>query len=177
MSESGRATDVAPACFKTPFPNAPLDCGERAVDAAWIDYNGHMNIGYYGVAFDQAIDLVFDEGIDWGGPYAAREKMGPFALQSQLHFLDELKLGESFVVRFQLLDCDHKRIHYFATMYNLRTGSLAATCETVSMNVDLTARRSAPLPDRQRRRIEELLNAHRELPRPELAGASLGLRR
>ena len=25
----------------------------------WIDYNGHMNVAYYTLAFDRAIDLFF----------------------------------------------------------------------------------------------------------------------
>lgn len=167
----------AAAQFETPFPAEPLYCGEWPVEEGWIDYNRHMNIGYYGVAFDRGVDVVFDHWIDWGADYVAREGMGPFALQSQLHFLDELKLGERFAIRMLLLDADAKRIHYCATMENVSTGSLSAVCETLSINVDLTARRSAPLPERQGNRLQEMLAAHRDLERPAQVGRPLGIRR
>ena len=41
--------------------NAPFVCAERRVEPAWIDYNGHMNMAYYNLVFDQALDQVFDE--------------------------------------------------------------------------------------------------------------------
>ena len=38
----------------------PLYLTELCVESEWIDYNGHMNVGYYGVAFDRAADLFTD---------------------------------------------------------------------------------------------------------------------
>ncbi len=39
----------------------PYLCAPRRVEPAWIDYNGHMNMAYYNLVFDQALDEVFDE--------------------------------------------------------------------------------------------------------------------
>ena len=33
-------------------------CPEQRVEPAWIDYNGHMNMAYYNLAFDRALDHV-----------------------------------------------------------------------------------------------------------------------
>ncbi len=30
------------------------------VDPAWIDYNGHLNMAYYNVLFDRAVDEVYE---------------------------------------------------------------------------------------------------------------------
>ena len=62
-------------------------------------------------------------------------------------------------------------------MVNLETGETAATYESLSMNVDLEARRSAPYPDRARERIGRLRALHATLARPKLAGNPLGIRR
>ena len=42
------------------FPG-PLPCPEQAVEPARIDYNGHMNMAYYHVAFDRAVDFAYDQ--------------------------------------------------------------------------------------------------------------------
>ncbi|MBT3265205.1 MAG: thioesterase-like protein, partial [Acidiferrobacteraceae bacterium] len=34
------------------FETAELDLGTQAVLESWIDYNGHMNVAYYVMAFD-----------------------------------------------------------------------------------------------------------------------------
>ncbi|MEM6933046.1 MAG: thioesterase family protein [Pseudomonadota bacterium] len=149
----------------------------QSVREDWIDYNGHMNVAYYTMAFDKALDEVFDDWLGIGEEQARNDRMGPMALQSQIHYLDELKLGEDFACDFQILDADYKRIHFFTTMINLATGSEAATYESLSMNVDLEARRSAPYPDAAQARIKEMMASQADLPRPERAGATIGIRR
>ncbi|MEO1292726.1 MAG: thioesterase family protein [Pseudomonadota bacterium] len=167
----------APAHFTTPFPNALIECSTMTVPEEWIDYNGHMNIGFYLLAFDRSQDVLFDEWLDVGKHYVARTGMGPFALQAQIHFLKELRLGERFRVEAQLLDHDHKRLHYASRMVNLETGAVAAISEGLSINVNLTERRSAPYPEAQVRRLGELLEAQRDVPVPPQVGATIGIRR
>lgn len=170
------ASPEAPG-FETPFPRAPILCVEQAPREEWIDFNDHMNIGYYLLAFDQGVDAFFERCMDLNAGYARRSGMGSFVLQSHLHFLAELRLGERFKVFIQLLDCDAKRWHYLLTMRAAGDDRLCATCEQIAMNVDHATRRSAPLPAPQRRRLEALLAAHRDLPRPDVVGAPLGIRR
>ncbi len=162
------ATDIT-------FP-APVRTATRRVPAGWIDYNGHMNVAYYTMAFDQATDEVL-ELLGVGESFVREARMGPMALQTQIIYLDELLEGTRFACDFQLLDADEKRIHFFLTMHNLDRNVVAATYESITINVDLEARRSAPYPPEARRRIEAMRHAHAALPRPELAGRPIGLRR
>ena len=39
---------------------APLSLHTGQVLPDWIDYNGHMNLAYYMLAFDHATDAFFD---------------------------------------------------------------------------------------------------------------------
>jgi acyl-CoA thioester hydrolase len=148
----------------------------RRVPADWIDYNGHMNVAYYTMAFDQALDEVL-EPLGIGETLVREHRMGPMALQTQVHYLGELLEEAAFACDFLLLDADPKRIHMFLTMINMETGAPAATYENLSMNVDLEARRSAPYPDWAQRRIERLRAAHSGLTRPVQVGNPLGIRR
>jgi len=159
------------------FEAAPIRTRARKVPAEWIDYNGHMNVAYYTMAFDNALDEIFDERLGVGVDQVREQRMGPMALQTQIHYLGELLEGTGIACYFQLLDADAKRMHFFFTMINLATGEAAATYESLTMNVDLEARRSVPYPDAARERIGRLRALHATLPRPALAGNPLGIRR
>jgi len=159
------------------YEAAPIRTRARKVPPEWIDYNGHMNVAYYTLAFDNALDEILDERLGIGESLAREGRFGPMALQTQIHYLGELLEGTEFACDFQLLDADAKRIHFFVTMVNLETGKTAATYESLSMNVDLEARRSAPYPDWAQERIGRLHALHDTLARPPLAGNPLGIRR
>ena len=159
------------------FEAAPLLTPVMTVPAEWIDYNGHMNVAYYSMAFDKSSDEIFDEHLGVGADFARTEKMGPMILQQQLHYVGELLEGERFQCAWQLLDWDEKRLHFFGEMRNVEDGSIAAYTETLGMNVDLVKRKSAPYPDWALARIRAMGEAHAQLPRPPLAGAVIGIRR
>lgn len=158
------------------FRPQPIDLGDGLPEPGWIDYNGHMNVGYYGVAFDRLTERFYNT-LHIGAAYVAETGMGPFALQAHQHFLDELRPDDRFRGEMLLLDCDHKRWRLFATLIRLRDGARAATLEQLSMNVDLAAHRSAPLPEAQAAALERVRMAHADLPRPPEVGAPLGIRR
>ena len=77
---------------------APVDLPPRAVPAEWIDYNGHMNVAYYVMAMDQALDVFLQDELGIGEEHAARVRQVPYALQAHIHYLGEMLEGESFVV-------------------------------------------------------------------------------
>ena len=170
------------ARLSTPFdperetaPRAPLVIHDGRVLPAWIDYNGHLNVGYYVVAFDQATDQLLDL-IDIGEAHAARARQGCFVLETHVTYAQEVGLDDPLRFSAQMLDADAKRIHYFIEMHHGVEGYLAATSEQIAMLVDLDGRRSVPFPDLARRRIEALRAAHRDLPRPPQAGSRIAIR-
>ena len=158
------------------FEAKPIRTATRRVPPEWIDYNGHMNVAYYVMAIDQALDEAFDE-LGMGVALVESHRMGPMALVNQIHYLDELLEGQHYYCEFQILDGDHKRIHLFVTMYHVEKGTVAATYESLSMNVDLEKRRSTDYPPEVQRRVIALREAHASLPRPPQAGATIGIRR
>ena len=158
------------------FESAPLRTATQRVERAWIDYNGHMNVAYYTLAFDRALDDIYDM-LGIGPTLVTSARMGPMALQTQIHYMNELLEDAPFACDFVMLDADHKRVHCFLSMIALETGLLAATYETLSINVDLEARRSAPYPEAVRARVAALAEAHAGLERPEQVGRTIGIRR
>lgn len=159
------------------FSESPLLALHReVVPPEWIDYNGHMNMAYYLLAFDHASDRLFDL-LDLGMAYRQRANHGLFTLETHATYERELRLGDPITFTTQLLDYDAKRIHYFHCMHHAAEGYLAATNELICLHVDLSARRAAPLPAEALARLEGVMAAHRGLPRPPQAGRVIGIRR
>lgn len=146
------------------------------VEPSWIDYNGHMNVAYYHMAFDRATDR-FLERVGLGEAYVESGKGMMFALEDHLTYQSELRLGDGFRVTLQFLDLDEKRLHYFLRMFRSQNGKLAATCEHLSIYVDMASRRAAPLPSRIHQALARLLADHRKLAPPEEVGRPMGVRR
>lgn len=155
---------------------APLDCGQATVLPEWIDYNGHMNVAYYVLAFDQALDRTFDR-FDCGQAYVQRTNRSYFVLEAHVRYLQEVTKGDPLSFTFHLIDLDAKRLHYFVHMYHAEKGYLAATSEQVAMHIDLADRRSAPMPPEQQALFEGLARAHAGLPLPEGLGRTIRLRK
>lgn len=157
------------------MPAEALALYRRTVPSAWIDYNGHMNVAYYVLAFDEATDAMLDHlGMD--AAYREQSGCSVFVLETHINYLRELTEGETLAVTTQLLDADSKRLHYFHQMW-AADGGLVATTELLLMHMDMTARRGAPFSQDAQQAIAQLLDQHRQLPRPEQAGRVIGIRR
>ena len=131
----------------------PYLCAPRRVERAWIDYNGHMNMAYYNLVFDQALDQVFDE-LGIGAAYVRDGGGSCFTVEIHVTYVQELKLDDPLRVTFQLLDWDEKRLHFFGEMHHAEDGYLAATSEQMSLHVDMASRKAGPLPAQAQQRID-----------------------
>src|ERR1700741_4673125 len=96
-------TDPEPV-FAAPFVSSVM-----RVKPQWIDYNGHLNMAYYNVLFDRAVDEAY-ELIGIGVDYLKRQKHSTFTAEAHVRYLRELHDGDAVRVTFQLLDFDAKRI-------------------------------------------------------------------
>ncbi|NKB48942.1 MAG: thioesterase-like protein [Alphaproteobacteria bacterium] len=168
MSESDSPTDLA--------AGAPLALHHETVDPAWIDYNGHMNLAYYVLAFDHATDAFFDH-IGIGAAYLKAHNCSTFTLEAHVTYDRELMAGDPMRFETQLLDHDAKRLHYMHLMYHAQEGYLASTNELISLHVDMTQRRSSPMPQSVAATLDQIAASHRALPRPAQAGRVISLGR
>jgi acyl-CoA thioester hydrolase len=118
---------------------------EGVVLPEWIDANGHMNLAYYVVLFDQATDLLYDA---LGVGQAYREITGNSTFTAETHTLyeREVRAGEQVRVTAHLLGADAKRLHYFHEMFHAEGGHRVAAQELLALHVDMSSRRVAPFP-------------------------------
>ena len=155
---------------------APFDQHRATVLPEWIDWNGHMNVGFYVVAFDKATDTLCNQfGCSWE---YTRAKIGmTFVLEAHVTYDREVKEGDPLRITSQILDHDVKRLHFIHCMYHATEGYLAATNELMLMNIDYETRRSAPWPAWAMERLDKMAAAHKSLPVPAQAGRLIGIKR
>jgi len=141
----------------------------------WIDINGHMNVAYYVLAFDLAVDALWHEfGIT--DEHIHDNHSSTFAVESHVMYRRELKEGDPYIVTAQILAYDKKRIHQFQRMYHAQEGFLAATAEWMNLHVDLKTRRVAPWPDQILEGISRVALSQGEWPYPSDAGRVMRVR-
>ena len=154
---------------------APFLSAFHSVEEGWIDFNSHMNMGYYTVLFDRCADEAFAE-IGFGPEYVAARNHTTFTAEFHVRYLRELKLGDRVRSSFHLLDHDDKRFHSFQELYH-EDGWLAATGEGMTLHVDLSGPRVVAMPADVLSRVRSMATAHARLPRPEGVGSRIGIRR
>ena len=153
---------------------APFVSSIMTVEPQWIDYNGHLNMAYYNVLFDRAVDEVYEQ-IGIGLDYLKTTHHSTFTAEAHVRYLREIHEGDPVRVTFQVLGVDAKRIHYFMEMHHAAKGYLAATSEQVLVHVDLATRRSCPFPAEHQALFARMMAGHGKLPQPAQAGRSIGL--
>ncbi|BBE74536.1 thioesterase family protein [Oharaeibacter diazotrophicus] len=124
----------------------PFTTPPTGLEPGWIDYNGHLNMAYYNVLFDRAVDLALDAaglGESWrtagGGTF--------FTVEVHLRYLAEVPPDGIVRTSVRLVGHDAKRVHLFLEMRDAVSGLLHATSEQLLLHVDPATRRVARFPD------------------------------
>ena len=160
----------APVFFFAPFVSSTM-----RVEPAWIDYNGHMNMAYYHVLFDRAVDEAFG-AVGLGPDYVEERSASFFAAEIHTLYKRELTASDRVRATLQLIDSDEKRLHYYLEIRHVADGFVAATSENLSLHVDLRSKRVVPFPDDILANLAVMKAAHARLPRPAALGRIIGLR-
>ena len=150
----------------------PLQIHQSKVRSEWIDYNGHMNDGYYVVAFTYATDAVQDYvGLD----KAYRESSGCsiYTVEAHIQYLKEVKVDAELHFSTFVLGADHKRLHLLHAMYNADEDYLAASHELMLLHVDQKLGKTTSMPAAIQERLEKFAMEHRELTLPVETGRAI----
>ena len=153
---------------------APFVSSVMRVEPAWIDYNGHLNMAYYNVLFDRAVDEALAL-LGCGADYVKSRRQSCFTAEVHVRYLRELHAGDPVRVTFQLLGFDAKRLHYFEQLFHAAEGWVSATSENLSLHVDMHAGKTAAFPSQVAARLAEMKASHSRLPVPEAAGRRIAM--
>lgn len=150
-----------------PFVTPP-----RPLRPEWIDYNGHLNMAYYHVLFDTAVDEAFDArgfGPDWrdrtGGTY--------FTAEAHVRYRAEVPPDALVRVSVRLVGFDAKRFHLWEELVAGDGPTPNATCEQMLLHVGTAERRVTPLVDADLARLGTWLAEDDAAPRPPDLGRAI----
>jgi acyl-CoA thioesterase FadM len=146
----------------------PLELWSIVVPPDWIDYNGHLTEGYYGVAFGHASDAIlshlgFDESYlaDYGTFYTA---------ETHIRYLQEVHEGSQIACSSILLAADAKRLHVHHDLVIAGTTDPVATQESMMLHVSDPGPRVSAMHEPVLGAALALAAAHASLPRPDRLG-------
>lgn len=151
--------------------NSPLEIYRATVRESWIDYNGHMNEGYYAVAFGDASDAYL---IHAGFDEAYRRETGGtfYTVETHIRYLRELSLGDPLLFRTTVLGVDAKKLHLYHSLVHESEGFEAATQEAFLLHVDAQQVKVAAMAPDLHSAIEADCSRHAAL-NPEGAGRAI----
>ncbi len=151
-----------------------LSLHREIVQPAYVDYNNHLNDGYYMVIFSNATTTLMDY-IELGEKQRAATKCSLFTAETHINYLQEVKGGTEVRVDTQMLGFDAKRLHIFHTLHRGDEAEAAATNEQMLLHMDMTGPRTAPFQPNVQAKLNGIWEAHRDLPRPKNAGRAIAL--
>src|SRR5262245_23756154 len=157
---------------------APLTTYRTTVKPEQVDYNNHLNDGYYLVIFSLGGVDAFMDRIGMSDAERRATKTTIYTLEAHINYLREVKLGEEVEIRCQLIGVDQKRFQLYLTMHTARLGDeIAAASEFMLLNIDTSSGepKSAPFRPDVAAKLAEVMEAHRALPLPKFSGRAIAL--
>ncbi|NVK17299.1 MAG: thioesterase family protein [Methylocystaceae bacterium] len=128
---------------------------KETVKKDWIDYNGHMNVAFYVLAFDHATDAVLEK-VHMGPAYRHSEEKSIFVVESHVTYEGEVMERDGLEIQSYILGYDQKRLHLFHEMFSSTTKQKCATNEIMALHVDLKTRKTAVFSSDLQNRLESL---------------------
>ena len=136
---------IADDACRRPFLSSVMQ-----IEPQWIDYNGHLNMAYYNVMFDRAIDELW-LWLGIGPGYLKERHHSTFTAECHVRYLREIHLGDPVQIAILLLGADEKRLHTFEELRHATDGWLSATSENMTSHVDMARTKNRALPGRHPR--------------------------
>ena len=135
----------------------------------WLcDQFGHLNVRNYSNLFNEAQFFAYARA---GFPQSVALKHGGHGVAAicRTNFLKELPMGSLINIDGGMVASSNKTFTFFCRMYNVETGELHATSESLEVFFDPTSRKSAVIPDVLRPFILNQINGPDEFEvQPEL---------
>jgi acyl-CoA thioester hydrolase len=153
---------------------SPFVSSLMRVEPQWIDYNGHLNMAYYNVLFDRALDELFAM-LGMGPDYLAARNASTMTAECHVRYLREIHEGDPVRVHMLVLAADAKRLHTFEELRHAEEDFVSATSENMTLHIDMTARRVAPFPPDIAERVRAVMTAQLSVPRPDGIGRRIAM--
>ncbi|MCH2211905.1 MAG: thioesterase family protein [Fuerstiella sp.] len=128
----------------------------------YLDSMGHMNVMWYTHLFSMSF-MGLMKLVGMTDVFDGRNDGGTFALESHIRYLSEVRAGHTIRIYSRIIGRSEKRFHVLHFMTNDQKQDVSATQEIVSSYVNLSQRRTAPIPPEMADPMDSLLTQSRQL--------------
>jgi acyl-CoA thioesterase FadM len=153
-----------------PKPFSTYSC---VVRSEWLDYNGHMHDASYGIALSEANEELFEE-LGLSADYRMATGASFYTVESHVRYLAECSLGQTLTATSIMVSADSKKMRLYTELMHA-DGRLAATGEYFYLHVDSALGATTSMPEDRQVRVQQMLAAHADLPRPDHLGRGVGV--
>ena len=136
---------------------------KQKIKKEWTDYNGHMNVAYYVLIFDQYGSEELMTLFKMGEVSAKTTKKSTMVVESNITYNQEVQEGDEVDVNLIYCDHDKKRILYKLEMIHSKKKYLASTIEAISLYVDLNARKVVEFEPEKVQIMDDYIAKHKNL--------------
>lgn len=152
----------------------PIETSPQSVKSEWCDYNGHMNVAYYALAFENA-NFEAQELIGMGEDYTNHQHRGLFSLKNVYTYEQEVGHGDPLRIIYRVMDFSPKLLHTLLEMYHADAGYLSCFSEQLVAHVDMNERRTTPMSGAQLKILGRLQAGQADLPLPRGIGQGIAI--
>ncbi len=123
---------------------------------------GHMNVMWYTHLFGRGV-LEFFKTVGLTQEYFSGNNAGSFVLEQHIRYLAEVRVGENVSIRVRALGRSEKKLHFMVVLVKEEVHVIAATSEIITAHIDMSRRRTSPIPDPIATAFDAVLGLHSEL--------------
>ena len=118
----------------------PVYLKSQKIIKEWVDYNNHLNMAYYVLIFDQALEVILEK-FRMGAKSAKTEKRSTMVVETNTKYINEVQEGIVIDIFLTFFDHDKKRLHLKMEMVEKKTKKISASIEWLSLYVNLETRK------------------------------------
>lgn len=154
----------------------PIETSHQSVLREWCDINGHMNVAYYSLAFENA-GFEAQEIMGLGETYLNQEHRSLFSLKNVYTFQQEVHVEAPLRITYRILDYSPKLLHVLMEMFHAEERFLSCYTEQLVAHVDMVTRKTSPMPDEKLDMLGEMKKSQAGLPLPRGIGDPIAIKK
>ena len=131
-----------------------------SVKQEWVDYNNHMNMAYYVLIFDQALEVALEK-FKMGESAAKNFDRSTMVVETNTKYLKEVMEGEKVDINVTFFDHDNIRLHLKMEMVETRSKKVSATMEWISLYIDLSKRKVTEFEEEKVKLMREFIEENK----------------
>ena len=138
----------------------PVYLKSQNIIKEWVDYNNHLNMAYYVLIFDQALEVILEK-FNMGAKSAKTEKRSTMVVETNTKYINEVQEGIEIDIFLTFFDHDKKRLHLRLEIIEKKSKKISASIEWLSLYVNLETRKVTEFEEEKIGIMDDFINENK----------------